>query len=137
MEDQSQEKVKIKLGGMTCASCALKIETRLKNLEGVSSSVVNFANEEATVEYNPGSTSYNEFNKAIKIKSDYVDAYNSRGKSYLKLEQYQLAIKNFNAAIKIRADYAEAFNNRGNAFFKIGQNQYAIKDFNEAISMTV
>ena len=66
MEDQSREKVKIKLGGMTCASCALKIETRLKNLDGVRSSVVNFANEEATVEYNPISTSYTEFNKAIK-----------------------------------------------------------------------
>ena len=66
MEDQLQEKVKIKLSGMTCASCALKIETKLKNLDGVSSSVVNFANEEATVEYNAVSTGYSDFNKAIK-----------------------------------------------------------------------
>ena len=51
---------------MTCANCALKIETKLKNLEGVSTSVVNFANEEATVEYNPSITNYNQFNKAIK-----------------------------------------------------------------------
>lgn len=51
---------------MTCASCALKIETKLKDLPGVSSSVVNFANEEATVEYNSGLTNYDEFNKAIK-----------------------------------------------------------------------
>ncbi|TFG28873.1 MAG: heavy metal translocating P-type ATPase [Promethearchaeota archaeon] len=58
--------MKIKLGGMTCASCAFKIETKLKNLDGVSSSVVNFANEEATVEYNPTTTNYNEFNKAIR-----------------------------------------------------------------------
>ncbi|MCP4760514.1 MAG: heavy-metal-associated domain-containing protein, partial [archaeon] len=65
MEDQSQEKVKIKLGGMTCASCALKIETKLRNLDGVNSSVVNFANEEATVEYNAGTISYSDFNMAI------------------------------------------------------------------------
>ncbi len=51
---------------MTCASCALKIETKLKNLSGVSSSVVNFANEEATVIYDPNSTNYNNFNIAIK-----------------------------------------------------------------------
>ena len=51
---------------MTCASCAFKIETKLKNLDGVNSSVVNFANEEATVEYNPSTTNYNEFNKAIR-----------------------------------------------------------------------
>ncbi len=66
MEDTSKEKVKIKLGGMTCASCAFKIETKLKNLDGVNSSVVNFANEEATVEYNPNTTNYNDFNKAIR-----------------------------------------------------------------------
>ena len=62
---ESTEKVKIKLGGMTCANCAYKIETKLKVLEGVNSSVVNFANEEATVEYNPKITNYNKFNKAI------------------------------------------------------------------------
>ncbi|MFW9940309.1 MAG: heavy metal translocating P-type ATPase [Candidatus Thorarchaeota archaeon] len=66
MEADSTEKVKIKLGGMTCANCAFKIETKLKGLEGVSSSVVNFANEEATVEFNPDKTNYNDFNQAIR-----------------------------------------------------------------------
>ncbi len=66
MEDQAKEKIKIKLGGMTCASCAFKIEKKLKNLDGVSSSVVNFANEEATVEFNPEETGYVTFNKAIR-----------------------------------------------------------------------
>ncbi len=63
---ESREKVKIKLGGMTCASCALKIETKLKSLEGVDGSVVNFANEEATVEYDPNKTNYDTFNNAIR-----------------------------------------------------------------------
>ncbi|TFG02647.1 MAG: heavy metal translocating P-type ATPase, partial [Promethearchaeota archaeon] len=63
---ESSEKIKIKLGGMTCASCALKIETKLKDMQGVSNSVVNFANEEATVEYDSNVTNYNEFNQAIK-----------------------------------------------------------------------
>lgn len=63
---ESKDKVKIKLGGMTCANCALKIETKLKDLEGVASSVVNFASEEATVEFDPERTNYDTFNKAIK-----------------------------------------------------------------------
>jgi len=63
---ESTEKVKIKLSGMTCANCAYKIETKLKGLEGVNSSVVNFANEEANVEFNPTKTNYNQFNKAIR-----------------------------------------------------------------------
>ncbi len=50
---------------MTCASCALKIETKLKGLDGVGSSIVNFANEEATVEYDKKVTNYDIFNKAI------------------------------------------------------------------------
>ncbi|MBD3343211.1 MAG: heavy metal translocating P-type ATPase [Candidatus Lokiarchaeota archaeon] len=66
MDNQSNEKIKMKLGGMTCASCALKIETKIKGMEGVNSSVVNFANEEAVVDYDPNKTDYNKFNKAIR-----------------------------------------------------------------------
>ncbi|MFX1256374.1 MAG: heavy metal translocating P-type ATPase [Promethearchaeota archaeon] len=51
---------------MTCASCAVKIETKLKNLDGVNSSVVNFANEEATVEYDPKTTGFAIFDKAVR-----------------------------------------------------------------------
>ncbi|MFX1295884.1 MAG: heavy metal translocating P-type ATPase [Promethearchaeota archaeon] len=51
---------------MTCASCALKIENKLGSLSGVSSSVVNFANEEANVEYDPKTLDYYDFNKTIR-----------------------------------------------------------------------
>lgn len=66
MSSKTDEKIKIKLSGMTCASCALKIETKLKNLDGVNSSVVNFASEEATVEYNPNTTNYTIMQGAVK-----------------------------------------------------------------------
>ncbi|MEJ2251172.1 MAG: heavy metal translocating P-type ATPase, partial [Candidatus Lokiarchaeota archaeon] len=66
MTEETPEKVKIKLAGMTCASCALKIETKLKNMKGVRSSNVNFANEEATVEFDAKSTNYKDFDKAIR-----------------------------------------------------------------------
>jgi len=65
MGEKAEENINIKLGGMTCANCALKIENKLKNLDGVNSAVVNFANEEATVDYNPNMTGYNLFNEAI------------------------------------------------------------------------
>ncbi|MFO7794710.1 MAG: heavy metal translocating P-type ATPase [Promethearchaeati archaeon] len=64
--DESKDEMKIKLGGMTCASCALKIETKLKNLEGVKKSNVNFTNEEAVVEYDPNKADYKIFSKAIQ-----------------------------------------------------------------------
>jgi len=63
---ETKENVNIKLGGMTCANCALKIETKLKSLNGVKAAVVNFANEEATVEFNPNTTGFNNFKDAIR-----------------------------------------------------------------------
>ncbi|MFX0105793.1 MAG: heavy metal translocating P-type ATPase, partial [Candidatus Hodarchaeota archaeon] len=63
---ETKENVNIKLGGMTCANCALKIETKLKGLDGVNTAVVNFANEEATIEYDPTTTDFSDFKEAIR-----------------------------------------------------------------------
>ncbi len=41
------------LEGMTCASCAMRIEKGLKKLPGVKDANVNLATEQATVTYNP------------------------------------------------------------------------------------
>jgi P-type Cu+ transporter len=47
------EHVELPIEGMTCASCANRIERRLNKLDGVNASV-NFALERATVDYDPG-----------------------------------------------------------------------------------
>ncbi len=44
------------LGGMTCASCAMRIEKGLKKLPGITEASVNFATEQATVTYDPAQT---------------------------------------------------------------------------------
>jgi len=38
---------------MTCAACAISVESMLKSVEGVKDAGVNFANQDAWVEYNP------------------------------------------------------------------------------------
>ena len=45
--------VRLDLDGMTCASCAARIEKKLNKVEGVDATV-NFATEQATVTYDPG-----------------------------------------------------------------------------------
>ena len=50
---QSSEQVELAIEGMTCASCAARVEKRLNKLEGVSASV-NFASEHAAVSFDPG-----------------------------------------------------------------------------------
>ena len=42
--------IELEIGGMTCASCAARIEKKLNKLDGVSASV-NFATEKAKVSY--------------------------------------------------------------------------------------
>jgi P-type Cu+ transporter len=50
--DASTSTVELSLGGMTCASCAARIEKRLNKLKGVTASV-NYALERAAVAYEP------------------------------------------------------------------------------------
>jgi Cu+-exporting ATPase len=47
--------VQLEIGGMTCASCAARIEKRLNRLDGVAATV-NYATEKASVEFGPSVT---------------------------------------------------------------------------------
>ena len=48
------EKVELAVRGMTCASCANRIERKLNKLDGVSATV-NYATEKAAVRFEPAS----------------------------------------------------------------------------------
>ncbi|GGQ99481.1 hypothetical protein GCM10010195_64290 [Kitasatospora griseola] len=50
-----RERVELAIGGMTCASCAARIEKKLNRIDGVEASV-NFATEKARVDFGPGVT---------------------------------------------------------------------------------
>jgi P-type Cu+ transporter len=52
-ETATPERVRLEIDGMTCASCAARIEKKLNRLEGVDASV-NYATEEASVTFDPG-----------------------------------------------------------------------------------
>jgi len=48
----AQERVRLEIDGMTCASCAARIEKKLNKLDGVEASV-NYATEDASVAFDP------------------------------------------------------------------------------------
>ncbi|HPU43669.1 MAG TPA: heavy metal translocating P-type ATPase, partial [Dictyoglomaceae bacterium] len=52
--------------GMSCASCAKRIEDAVRNIDGVVKADVNFAKEELYIEYIPSLTSYKVVQKVIK-----------------------------------------------------------------------
>jgi Cu+-exporting ATPase len=59
------QKVQLELGGMTCASCAARIEKKLNRLDGVEASV-NFGTEQAAVSYDPARVRVEELVAAVE-----------------------------------------------------------------------
>lgn len=60
------KKVELKIEGMTCASCANRVERSLKSTDGVTSAVVNLTTEKATIEYDPDSIGVDELLAAVE-----------------------------------------------------------------------
>ena len=61
----ASERVRLEIGGMTCASCAARIERKLNKLDGVAASV-NFATEEAAVAFDPARLSVADLIKTVE-----------------------------------------------------------------------
>lgn len=64
--ESGTENVTIGITGMSCASCVNKVEKTLSNTEGVLSASVNFAAEQATIEYLPEIVSLIDIEGTIK-----------------------------------------------------------------------
>ncbi len=61
----TREQIELPITGMTCASCANRIERRLNKLDGVSASV-NYATEKASVEFDEGMVAPDELLEAVE-----------------------------------------------------------------------
>jgi Cu+-exporting ATPase len=59
------ERVRLEIGGMTCASCAARVERKLNKLDGVTASV-NFATEEAAVAFDPARVAVADLIEAVE-----------------------------------------------------------------------
>ena len=61
-----RESTSIEIGGMSCATCASTNEEAIESVPGVIDASVNFAADEATVEYNPVDTDHDAIYDAIE-----------------------------------------------------------------------
>ena len=59
------ERVRLEIGGMTCAACAARIERKLNKLDGVEASV-NFATDQATVAFDATHLSVADLIKTVE-----------------------------------------------------------------------
>jgi P-type Cu+ transporter len=62
---QTESRTVLALEGMTCASCAMRIEKGLKKVPGVKDASVNFATEQATVTYDPTQTGLDQMVRSV------------------------------------------------------------------------
>ncbi len=65
MSAVAPERVHLDIDGMTCASCATRVEKKLSRVEGVEGSSVNYATEEATVVYDPQQVEVDDLLEAV------------------------------------------------------------------------
>jgi Cu+-exporting ATPase len=64
--EKTLERIDLPITGMSCASCAAKIEKGLAGVDGVTKSSVNFASEKATVVFHSGQTSLSRLVDKVK-----------------------------------------------------------------------
>ena len=75
------------------------------------------------------------YEKAIKQKPDYAEAYNNRGVAYDDLGESEKAIADYSKAIELKPDNAEAYYNRGCTYDDLGESEKAIADYSKAIEL--
>jgi len=75
------------------------------------------------------------YEKAIKINSNYAQAYNNLGITLQKLKKTTLAINNYRKAIDLKNDFPEALNNLGNATWELNKSKDCLVYFEKAIKI--
>jgi len=75
------------------------------------------------------------YTEAIRLKPDYVSAYNNRGNARKRKDDLDGALEDFSEAIRLNPNSVKTYNNRGNTRRRIGDLHGALQDFNEAIRL--
>ncbi|MBT6691554.1 copper-translocating P-type ATPase [Candidatus Parcubacteria bacterium] len=91
------EDVNLKISGMHCASCALSIEKTIKKKPGIKSASVNYANNQAKVEFDANKVSQEDIEEAIKKAGDYkvIDDSDQQADMNLTKKSYKKFIWSF------------------------------------------
>ena len=69
-----------------------------------------------------------DFNRALRLKPDLVDAYNFLGIHFTQLQEYTQAYDSLDSAIELDAEHEFAYLNRGIALYYGGRPSLAVED---------
>ena len=82
-------------------------------------------NEEALVSYD----------RALALKSDFVEAHYNRGNTLMDLKRPEEALASYDKALEINPHYVEAHNNRGNPLRDLGRPEEALASYDKALAI--
>ena len=75
------------------------------------------------------------YDNAIRLASDYAEAYTQRGNINDALGEYAAAVADYDTAIRLNPSDAEAYTKRGFVQTKLGNNEAAIADHDAALEL--
>ena len=75
------------------------------------------------------------YNKAIKLKPDYAEAYSNRGIALQDLKRLDEALASYDKAIALKPGFAEAYYNRGNTLQDLKRLDEALASYDKAIAL--
>lgn len=76
-----------------------------------------------------------DFNEAIQLNPNYVEAYNNRGTIWQQKGDIDRAITDFSKVISLKPYYAEAYNNRGAAYLSHGNTELGCPNAQKACKL--
>ena len=105
---------------------------------------INSLLQEALSYYNKGNTLKNLkrydkalsfYDKAIKLKPNFVEAYYNKGNTLKNLKRYDDALSCYDQAIKLKPDHAEAYNNKALTFYNLKRYDDALFCYDQVIKL--
>ena len=75
------------------------------------------------------------YQKAVRIRPDYAEAYNNMGVALKATDQIILAVESYEKAIVAKPEYAGAYNNLGNILADKGDAQAASDKYRQALAI--
>ena len=77
-----------------------------------------------------------EYTKSITLDPSYPQAWNNRGYTYLRMQNYEKALSDFNKALTLNPDYVRPLMNRGDIHnYYIIDRKAAIADYDHIIKL--
>ena len=76
-----------------------------------------------------------DFDEAIRLRPNFLNAFFQRGDVYLTIQNYDDAIRDFTEVVRLNPEDAIAFRYRGNAHLGKMEYEQAIADFDEALRL--